>query len=148
MTWSFVPRFRWAIWLGEVSTALLILVSISIQPGVPENNATTLLSPPHSIAGVLASDHLLGPNTDIRLKHGVIGLLKNLAQACAHSAEISSFFTKANIAQKLIHSRVWAVDNDPMAEIVQIRAIGVAKHLCNASGTIQCGMPFTVRTNG
>jgi hypothetical protein len=106
-----------------------------------EKNALTLLSPPHAIADFLTSDHLLGPNVDIKVKHGVIGLLKNLSQGCTQSFQIASALTDAGVVRKLGCSKVWAEDNDPMAEVVQVRAIGVVKNLCNANGMIQRSLP-------
>lgn len=68
------------------------------------------------------------------MKHGVIGLLKNLAQGSTLSTDNSKALSSANVVRKLVTSKIWEQTNDPMAEVVQVRAIGVAKHLCNASG--------------
>ena len=71
---------------------------------------------------------LLEPTVDIKVKHGTIGLLKHLAQGPANRTILG----EAGILEKLSASNVWASSND-MAEIVQVSAIGVAKHLCNSS---------------
>lgn len=93
-----------------------------------------LVSPPYNLAPVLASDHLLSSSTDIKVKHGVIGLLKHLAQAPAHSHVIDNALGKAGIVRRIAESGVWDEKTDAMADIVQLGAIGVVKHMCNANG--------------
>lgn len=93
-----------------------------------------LLSPPHSLAPVLASKHLLSQSVDIKTKHGVIGLLKHLAQSSALSDVVHTALGNAGIVQSISESGVWDEKTDAMAEIVQVSAIGVVKHMCNASG--------------
>ncbi|KAF9227969.1 hypothetical protein BS17DRAFT_774550 [Gyrodon lividus] len=98
-----------------------------------EFHATLLLSPPHNIAQLLSSEALLSPSTDIKLKHGVIGLLKRLSQSSVQSAFNRSALSNAGVIERIIASGVWDERSDVMADIVQINAIGVVKHLCNNS---------------
>ena len=98
-----------------------------------EFHATLLLSPPHSIAQLLSSEALLSPTTDLKLKHGVIGLLKHLSQASVHSVLNRTALSNAGIIERIVASGVWDDRSDVMADIVQVNAIGVIKHLCNSS---------------
>lgn len=96
-----------------------------------EKNAAVLLSEPHSLAPVLTSVHLLSPSTDIKVKHGVIGFLKHLAQSSVQSPEIHTTLGNAGVVQIISECGIWDEKADAMAEVVQISAIGVLKHLCN-----------------
>ncbi|KAK7054936.1 hypothetical protein VNI00_003399 [Paramarasmius palmivorus] len=98
-----------------------------------EKNASVLLSPPHSLAPVLTSTHLLSPDSDIKVKHGVLGLLKHLAQSSFQSSSIQSYLTKAETVKRVCECGIWDQRADAMAEVVQVSAIGVVKHLCNAN---------------
>jgi len=71
----------------------------------------------------------LRPETDIKVKHGVIGLLKHLAYA----APARSALGEAGIINRLVNSNVFQPTAD-MAEMVQVNAIGVIKHLCSGNG--------------
>ena len=82
------------------------------------------MKPPISLAPDLAA--LLEPETDIKVKHGVIGLLKHLAQSQGCRAALG----EAGIIQRLGSSQIWS-DRADMVEIVQVAAIGVAKHMCS-----------------
>ncbi|KAJ3515802.1 hypothetical protein NLJ89_g1525 [Agrocybe chaxingu] len=95
--------------------------------------ATVLLSPPYSLAPTLASHHLLSPSTDIKLKHGILGLLKHLAQFSKLSPVIPTALGEVNIIQKIAASGIWHQKSDAMANVIQLSAIGVAKHMCNAN---------------
>lgn len=99
-----------------------------------ETNSTALLSPPLSLAPLLSSDSLLSPATDIKVKHGVIGLLKHLAQSSVNSTTNRTFLSRSGVVQRLVASGIWDERGDPMAEVVQMGAIGVVKHLCNGNG--------------
>jgi hypothetical protein len=68
------------------------------------------------------------------VKHGVIGLLKHLAQSCAQSAIIHDALLRAEVVKHVSRSGVWDEKTDEMADIVQVSAIGVVKYMCNASG--------------
>ena len=90
-----------------------------------------MLSPPIALAPDLAT--LLAPETDIKVKHGVIGLLKHLAQAQSNRPILGH----AGIIQRLAGCGVFGEKAD-VVEIVQISAIGVAKHMCNSNGSYFC----------
>lgn len=67
---------------------------------------------------------LLAPSTDIKLKHGVLGLLKNLAL----TQPIRELLGQSGTIEALCKSNVWGRDGD-IADMVQLSAIGVVKHL-------------------
>lgn len=69
------------------------------------------------------------PETDLKVKHGVVGLLKHLAV----TPSVRPLLGEAGIIQCLVTSQVFGETAD-MAEMVQISAIGVAKHLCTGNG--------------
>ncbi|RPD66031.1 hypothetical protein L226DRAFT_530170 [Lentinus tigrinus ALCF2SS1-7] len=89
-------------------------------------HSTAIVKPPISLAPDLAA--LLEPDADIKVKHGVIGLLKHLAQTQGCRAALG----EACIIQRLGTSQIWGEKAD-MVEIVQVAAIGVAKHMCNGN---------------
>ena len=110
-----------------------------------EFHATLLLSPPHNIAQLLSSESLLSPATDVKLKHGVIGLLKHLSQSSAQSVLNRTALSNAGIIERIAASGVWDDRGDVMADIVQVNAIGVVKHLCSnssRSGLLTQRFPF------
>lgn len=98
-----------------------------------ELQSTILLSQPHNIAQLLSSEVLLAPSTDIKLKHGVIGLLKHLSQSSCNSAANLETLGNSGVMEHLLASGVWDERNDAMANIVQMNAIGAMKHLCNGN---------------
>ncbi|KAG8998705.1 hypothetical protein FRB94_005966 [Tulasnella sp. JGI-2019a] len=67
---------------------------------------------------------LLNPKTNIKLKHGCIGLLKHLAQPPPNKAILGD----AGVVEALLDSRIWAREGD-IGEPVQFGAVGVVKHL-------------------
>ncbi|KAI9508276.1 hypothetical protein F5148DRAFT_1197562 [Russula earlei] len=89
-------------------------------------HAVTLISPPLSLASDLAS--LLRPEIDIKVKHGVIGLLKHLAYA----PQARSSLGEADIIRRLANSNIFQPTSD-VVEVVQVNAIGVIKHLCGGN---------------
>lgn len=97
-----------------------------------EKNSTALLSPPHSLGPVLTSACLLSAAADIKVKHGVIGLLKHLAQASTQSTAINNALGNAGVVARVSESGIWDEKTDAMTEIVQLGAIGVVKHMCIA----------------
>lgn len=107
----------------------MILTVINI-----EKNSTALLSPPHSLAPILTSKHLLSPSADIKVKHGVLGLLKHLSQSSTQSSFIHTSLGNAEVVRHIAESGIWDEKADTMAEIVQLSAIGVVKYMCNANG--------------
>ncbi|KAF8636632.1 hypothetical protein AX17_003441 [Amanita inopinata Kibby_2008] len=98
-----------------------------------ETVSLALLSPPHSLAPIVASKHLLASTTDINVKHGVIGLLKHIAQSKPGSSGITSTLVEVDILQRIVECRIWDDQSNPMTNIVQLGAIGLAKHLCGSS---------------
>ncbi|KAJ7632571.1 hypothetical protein FB45DRAFT_507396 [Roridomyces roridus] len=113
---------------------LVICASLSLgNLARREKNSVVLLSPPHSIANFLTVPHLLSPSTDIKVKHGIIGLLKHLAQSCAQSTLIHDALFKAEVVKRVSTSGVWDEKADEMADIVQVGAIGIVKYMCNAN---------------
>jgi len=99
-----------------------------------EKISIALLSPPHNLAPVLTSNHLLSPSTDLKVKHGVLGLLKHIAQAPARAHIVHNALGQASVIQRIAASGIWDDKVDAMADIVQLSAIGVVKHLCSANG--------------
>jgi len=89
-------------------------------------HSVTLLSPPLSLAPDLAS--LLRPETDFKVKHGIIGLLKHLAYATPARSSLG----EAGIIKRLVTSNIFQPTAD-VVEMVQVNAIGVIKHLCGGS---------------
>ena len=89
--------------------------------------SVTLTNPPVNIAPDIAV--LLRPETDIKVKHGIIGLLKHLAYAAPARAPLS----QAGIVERLVSSNIFQPSADT-AEMVQVNAIGVVKHLCISDG--------------
>ncbi|EGN93229.1 hypothetical protein SERLA73DRAFT_64433 [Serpula lacrymans var. lacrymans S7.3] len=98
-----------------------------------ESYATILLSPPHSIASLLCQPVMLSPSTDIKLKHSVMGLLKHLSQSSSLSVANRDILSNAKTIERVVESGIWDERSDAMAEIVQVSAIGIVKHLCNSS---------------
>lgn len=98
-----------------------------------ESTSVALLSPPHSLAPILVSKRLLSPSTDIKMKHGVIGLLKHIVQSKPGSPSIISTLGEVDALQRIVECRIWDEPPDPMTSIVQLSAIGLAKHLCSFS---------------
>ncbi|KAJ8078732.1 hypothetical protein PM082_013015 [Marasmius tenuissimus] len=121
---------------GEFSARSDLVVCGSLSLGNlarREKNASVLLSEPHSLANVLTSQQLLSPSTDIKVKHGVLGLLKHLAQSSFQSAALQKHLTDAQIVRRICECGIWDQKADAMAEVVQTSAIGVVKHMCNAN---------------
>lgn len=115
---------------------------MEITPGFnKEAHATVLLTSPYELAPILASSPLLSISTDIKIKHGVIGLLKHLAQSSIRSSANRDALVKAGIVQKLTNSGVWDERSDVMAQVVQAAAIGVVKHLCAANRMVHHPFP-------
>ena len=92
-----------------------------------EAHSNAVINPPISLAPDLAK--ILEGDPDFKVKHGVIGLLKNLAQSTSNRAPLG----QAGILARLADSGVFEEKSDLM-EIIQVSAIGVTKHLCNGNG--------------
>lgn len=89
---------------------------------------------------MLASPQFLSSGTDINLKHGILGLLKHLSQFSKVSPVIpESLYTlggngdEGGVLERIARSGIWDGRSDAMAEVIQLNAIGVAKHMCHAS---------------
>lgn len=67
------------------------------------------------------------------MKHGILGFLKHIAQFSRLSSKVPSSFLETHLIHKLIGSSIWDERSDAMADIIQLNAIGIAKHLCNGS---------------
>ncbi|KAF5391423.1 hypothetical protein D9757_001930 [Collybiopsis confluens] len=117
----------------ELATCASLSLGNLTRRGCAEEHATVLLSPPHSLASVLSSGHLLSPTTDIQVKHGVLGLLKHMAQALPPGSELHDAMGRAGLVRCICDSGVWDELTDGMAEVLQVSAIGVVKHMCNAN---------------
>ncbi|KAG1890945.1 hypothetical protein F4604DRAFT_1703479 [Suillus subluteus] len=70
--------------------------------------------------------------------HGVIGLLKHLAQSSSQMPSNRAALSAAGVIQLILKSGVWDDRSDFMLEIVQVNAIGAIKHLCNNSVDNAC----------
>ncbi|KAI0798080.1 hypothetical protein C8Q75DRAFT_796346 [Abortiporus biennis] len=106
---------------------LLICASISLGNLVRRDaHATAIVNAPVSLGNDLSD--ILQPDTDIKVKHGVIGLLKHLAQTAANRAPLG----QAGVIQNLASCGIWEPKAD-VVETVQVSAISVAKHLCNGN---------------
>ncbi|KAI0082720.1 hypothetical protein K474DRAFT_1585274 [Panus rudis PR-1116 ss-1] len=103
---------------------LVICATISLgNLARKEAVSSALLRPPFSLGPDLAD--LLKPETDIKIKHGAIGLLKHLAMNPVNRPLLGEL----SIIQKLVASEVWS-DKVVILDVVQVSAISVAKHMC------------------
>lgn len=94
---------------------------------IPEAHSNAIVKPPIALVSELVA--ILEPETDIKVKHGVIGLIKHLSQSPHNRAPLG----EAGVITKLARSQIWG-DKADMAELVQVSAIGIAKHLCGSNG--------------
>jgi len=106
--------------------------------------ATTLIAPPYSLTTTLISPPLLSPRTDLKLKHSVLGLLKNLVQSAEPSPATQNALSRSGMVCKLQESGVWNEKSDRMADIVQLNAIGVVRHLCSIDSTHSVYISITI----
>lgn len=127
-------------WLQDASTStdvrddLVICSTLSLGNLVRrESHSVAFVNPPTSAVPLLVKH--LTPETDIKVKHGVIGLLKHIAQTPSNRPVLG----RANVLEKLRTSEVFREKAD-IAEIVQMSAINLAKHLCtnNIENSITC----------
>ncbi|KAG9103570.1 hypothetical protein FRC06_009822, partial [Ceratobasidium sp. 370] len=95
-----------------------------------------LVAPPSSVVPDLVP--FIAPATDMKVKHGVLGLLKHLAQPTPNKIVLGD----AGVLEALATSNVWDSESD-RAEAVQASGIGIAKHLClnNVSNTVRLVLP-------
>ena len=92
-----------------------------------------MLSPPYSLAPILSSPHFISQSTDIKLKHGILGLLKHLSQFAKLSPIIPKVLAEVGIIERIAASGVLDEKGDAMADVIQLSAIGVCKHMCNGN---------------
>lgn len=119
---------------GNARDDLVICATLSLGNLVRrEPQSTLLLLPPHNIAQLLSSEVLLSQSTDIKLKHGAIGLLKHLSQASCNCPPNRVALNIAKVVERVLSSGVLDERSDAMADVVQVNAIGIVKHLCNGS---------------
>lgn len=71
----------------------------------------------------------------MKVKHGVISLLKHLAYAPASRAPLG----EAGIVSRIIESNIFK-DTSDIVETIQMSAIGTVKHLCTNNGKISCSL--------
>ncbi|KAG8809907.1 hypothetical protein FRC17_003181 [Serendipita sp. 399] len=100
-----------------------------------------LLREPFSLAPQLIK--FLRQDEDIKVKHSVTGLLKNLAQAPANRKPLG----ETGVLEQLARSGIWEKECD-MAETVQVSAIGIAKHLCNGDANNTLHLMSGTPSNG
>ena len=91
-----------------------------------EHHSVALVKPPISVVPLLVGH--LRPETDLKVKHGIIGLLKHLSQAIPNRPLLG----EAGVLQCLRQSEVFGEKAD-IAEIVQMSAIGLSKHMCTGN---------------
>jgi Rap1 GTPase-GDP dissociation stimulator 1 len=94
-----------------------------------ESRCVALASPPISIVPYLTG--LLEPTTDIKLKHGVVGLLKNLAQA----PPTRIILGEEGVVEAIVRSKIWDRLGD-IADVVQLSAVGIVKHLATGNSEL------------
>jgi len=120
---------------------LIVCATLSLGNIVRKDaHSAAVVDPPIALAPDLAS--LLVPEADVQVKHGVVGLLKNLSQV----KENRPVLGKAGVIQKLAASGLFN-DKVDMLEMVQVYAIGIAKHICNgeANNTLALLLPDPAR---
>lgn len=136
---------RMAGWIRDIKLSsdgrrddLIICATLSLgNLARDESHSTALLAPPHSLTPHLLP--LLEPKVNLKVKHGCTGLLKHLAQAPQNKTLLGA----AGTIEALAASGIWRRESD-IAEIVQINAIGVAKHLSylNATNALRLTTPI------
>ncbi|KAF8344201.1 uncharacterized protein EI90DRAFT_3028678 [Cantharellus anzutake] len=87
-----------------------------------EARCVALVQPPVSLVPNLLN--LLDPKMDLKLKHGVLGLLKHLSQPQRNR----NYLGELGTIEAIIRSKVWDNAAD-LADVVQLSAIGIVKHL-------------------
>lgn len=97
---------------------------------------------------MLASLNFLSPSIDLKLKHGILGLLKHIAQFSKLSPVVPKALGEAKIISRISASGVWDEKTDAMANVIQLNAIGIAKHLCNGNREYPSGYQHLVKVDG
>jgi hypothetical protein len=92
-----------------------------------ESHTLKIVNEPIALGPHLSA--ILEPDADMKVKHGVIALLRHLAYTPAARAPLA----EAHIIERLVASNIFQNAAD-VAELVQVNAIGIAKNLCNGNG--------------
>ena len=103
-------------------------ISRRVLTSAVDAHSLAITGEPIALSPELAT--LLSPEIDMKVKHGVIALLKHLAQAGGNRTVLG----RAHIIQRLSTSGVFGEKAD-VIDIVQLSAIGVVKHMCNGNCT-------------
>lgn len=61
-------------------------------------------------------------------------MLKHISQAGPPGSNIHIILGQAGLIRTICDSGVWDEKTDGMAEVLQVSAIGVVKHMCNGNG--------------
>ncbi|KAL5529049.1 hypothetical protein ACEPAG_5023 [Sanghuangporus baumii] len=131
---AFVSRLLSWLQATQSHDDLVICATLSLGNLVrQENRSIVLVKEPISITPHLVKR--LIPSTDIKVKHGIIGLLKHLAQ----SPSIRGILGDAQVLRALRTCEVFG-DKADIAEPVQMSAINLAKYLCtnNVTNSVAC----------
>ncbi|KAL5533312.1 hypothetical protein ACEPAF_5088 [Sanghuangporus sanghuang] len=140
---AFVSRLLSWLQATQSHDDLVICAALSLGNLVrQENRSIVLVKEPISITPHLVKR--LMPHTDIKVKHGVIGLLKHLAQ----SPSIRGILGDAQVLRALRTCEVFS-DKADVAEPVQMSAINLAKYLCtnNVTNSIACVLDKDLSTS-
>ena len=83
----------------------------------------------------------MDPRTDLKLKHGALALLKHLSQSQRNRNSLG----EAGTIEVIVRSKVWENTAD-VADMVQLSAIGIAKHLVTSHG--RCPLSLSPSLDG
>jgi hypothetical protein len=125
----FARRSCSEIWPGLVGISN-VLQNFDRRPTYTsiDSHCNALVQPPNSLVPSLV--HILRPETDLKVKHGIVGLLKHLSQPKA----TKSILGDEKVLEAISKSKIWDRSAD-MGEVIQMSAIGVAKHLTAGNGS-------------
>lgn len=98
-----------------------------------EQHGQVLSASPISIVPIITSNRFL-QHAEMRVKHAVISLLKNLTQASRSSSAIRSSLNQLDIVPHIIQSGIWDEAEDLMANVVQQTSIAVVRNLASVNG--------------
>ncbi|KAG8744125.1 hypothetical protein FRC12_014869 [Ceratobasidium sp. 428] len=122
---------------GDARDDLVICATLALgNLARRDDYCIALVAPPSSVVPDLVP--FIAPTTDMKVKHGVLGLLKHLAQPTPNKIVLGD----AGVLEALATSNVWDSESD-RAEAVQASGVGIAKHLClnNVSNTVRLVLP-------
>ncbi|KAG8685686.1 hypothetical protein FRC08_012969 [Ceratobasidium sp. 394] len=133
---GWIKQYR-AVGLDDAREDLVICATLALgNLARRDDYCIALVAPPSSVVPDLVP--FITPATDMKVKHGVLGLLKHLAQPTPNKIVLGD----AGVLEALATSNVWDSESD-RAEAVQASGIGIAKHLClnNVSNTVRLVLP-------